>query len=433
MSACCVATPASAFDSDGLNFELIDASTCRVAVSPDATGNVVIPETVDYDDATYTVVAIGERAFADCLGIETVQLPPTVTAIGEKAFLGCRSMKVFEIGDNVTTVGDEAFRSCTSMTNVRLGARVEQTGKRLFMGCTAITAAEMPNGVSTVPDGCFYGCSALVDVTFPETLTAIGEEAFAGCTSLTRASLPASLQSAGRKAFYDCAGIKTLVLGAALTNIGTQCFDGCEAVGNVISYAAKPPVAGMYAFDDAVYSTASLTVPVGSVATYRNTFPYQEFSSIIGDDNPENHISLTMRFPQKGAIATTESFGSRVTFRIEAEEGWSVASVSFNGDDCSGDVSESGYFTTPQLFSDSELDIVFENAGGVGGETADGIGMTVHRDIIRITGAGETDTVRIFDISDGRLLREGTAKTFTFSRRGAFLLTVAGKTFKFAM
>lgn len=433
MSACCVAASASAFESDGLNFEIIDASTCRVTVSADATGNVVIPETIDYEDATYTVVAIGDMAFANCLGIETVQLPPTVTAIGEKAFLGCRSLKVFEIGDNVTTVGDEAFRGCTSMTNVRLGARVEQAGKRLFMGCTAITAAEMPEGLPTVSVGCFSGCSSLVDVTFPESLATIGEEAFAGCASLTRASLPAALQSAGRKAFYDCAGIKTIVLSAALTNIGTQCFDGCEAVDNVISYASNPPAAGMYAFDDAIYATAALTVPVGSVAAYRNTFPYREFSSIIGDDNPENHIKLTMRFPQKGAIATTESFGSRVTFRIEAEEGWSVASVSFNGEDCSGDVSESGYFTTPQLFADSELDIVFENSGSVGGETADGIGMTVYRDTIRITGAGETDTVRIFDIADGRMLREGTAKTFTFSRRGAFLLTVAGKTFKFAM
>lgn len=434
MAAGCITASAESFDWDGLNYEVAGENTCRVVASANATGNVVVPESVNYDDATYTVVEIGDMAFANCTGIETIQLPSSITAIGKKAFISCHALKAIEISENVATIGNEAFRNCTSLSDVRLDCNLKDAGNYLFMGCTSIATIEMPEGQTTVPNGCFYGCTALMSVEFPETLASIGEEAFSGCNSLVRASLPAAVQSVGRKSFYGCTGLKTIVLDAGLTSIGTQAFEGCKMVEDIFSYAVKPPVAEMYAFDTDIYGKATLSVPVGSIAVYRNTFPYQEFSTIIEDDNPENHILLTVRFPREGAIVTEENFGARVTFKIEAEEGWTTASIAFNGEDCTNDITETGYFTTPQLFADSELDIIFTNLGGIEEKTPDtDIRISVFRNIINITGAEKKDIVCIYDISDGRLLHEGTAKSITFNRHGAFALTVAGRTFKFAM
>lgn len=433
MAACCGQAYAETFDSDGLNFEITGEDRCRVTASANAAGNVVVPESVYYNDNTYTVVEIGEMAFANCTMLETVHMPATVTTIGAKAFLSCRSLKTIEISDNVTTTGSEAFRGCTGLTDIRLGSNMTTTGNYLFMGCTSINAIDIPAGFKSIPAGCFYGCTSLISATLPETLETIGEEAFAECTSLIRASLPSSLLTVGRKSFFGCTALKAITIGAQLTSIGTQAFDACEAVENVYSHAANPPAVEMYPFDDDIYGKATLTVPTGSIAAYRNTFPYQEFSAIVEDDNPENHVKLAIRFPQKGAIVTDENFGARVTLKISADEGWSIAGISLNGEDCIESISESGYLTTPQLFSDSELDIIFAKSGGIDKISANNAKIRIYRDTISIEGCGENDLVRIYSISDCKLLHEGKNKTFRFIRHGVFLLTVSGHTFKFAM
>lgn len=425
---------AEIFDCDGLNYEIVGESLCRVAPTPDATGNIEIPSSVNYDNVIYDVIGVSDRAFANCTGLKTVLLPSSVTAIGEEAFTACHSLKVIEISDNVTTIGDQAFSGCTSLLNIRLGGNVSDFGHYVFMGCTALTTLDISEGLSTIAKGCFLGCSSLSIVSFPTSLTTIDAEAFADCKSLTRVSLPSSVQAVGRKSFYNCPEVKTIVLGSGLTEIGTQAFDDCNAVDKVISYSAKPPVAGMYAFDSEIYGNATLIVPVGCRPAYRNTFPYQEFSEIEEDDNPEERALLYVRFPQKGAIATEEHFGERITFKLEAEEGWDIASICFNGEDFSEAISESGYFTTPQITCDSELDVVFKKSSGVTQPDADnGIKITIHRNTIRIDGAGDSSNVRIYSIGNGQLLYDGFGQTITLDKKGAFLLTVSGQTFKFSI
>ena len=44
-------------------------------------GNLVIPETITYNNETYTVTAIGEYAFWHCGGLTSVTIPNSVTSI----------------------------------------------------------------------------------------------------------------------------------------------------------------------------------------------------------------------------------------------------------------------------------------------------------------------------------------------------------------
>ena len=53
------------------------------------TGNVVIPESVDYNGNTYPVTSINSRAFYDCGGLTSVTIPNSVTYIGTGAFYSC--------------------------------------------------------------------------------------------------------------------------------------------------------------------------------------------------------------------------------------------------------------------------------------------------------------------------------------------------------
>ena len=52
-------------------------------------GEVIIPESVDYNGGTYSVTSIGGSAFEGCSSLTSIAIPNSVTSIGEKAFREC--------------------------------------------------------------------------------------------------------------------------------------------------------------------------------------------------------------------------------------------------------------------------------------------------------------------------------------------------------
>jgi hypothetical protein len=52
-------------------------------------GQVEIPESVDYDGSTFNVTSIGANAFKGCSGLTSVIIPNSVTYIGMAAFEYC--------------------------------------------------------------------------------------------------------------------------------------------------------------------------------------------------------------------------------------------------------------------------------------------------------------------------------------------------------
>lgn len=94
-----IASSASAayIEVDGMYFETnIDAGTAEIKRDDGRyncySGDVVIPETVTYNDKTYTVVGIQNGTFYDCSNLTSVQIPETITRIGESAFGKCSSL-----------------------------------------------------------------------------------------------------------------------------------------------------------------------------------------------------------------------------------------------------------------------------------------------------------------------------------------------------
>ena len=80
-------------------------------------GNIIIPETIIYDNTTYSVTSIGEDAFYKS-GITSVTIPNSVTSISENAFLDCHQLEFVTIGNSVTTIGEHAFRYCYRLTEL---------------------------------------------------------------------------------------------------------------------------------------------------------------------------------------------------------------------------------------------------------------------------------------------------------------------------
>ena len=87
-----------------------------------ASGDVIIPSTVEYNSVTYSVTSIGYMAFFDCSGLTSVTIPNSVTSIGGSAFEWCTGLTSVTIGNSVTSIGDAAFFKCCSLMSVTIEA-----------------------------------------------------------------------------------------------------------------------------------------------------------------------------------------------------------------------------------------------------------------------------------------------------------------------
>ena len=87
------------FEVDGIYYNILSEEEKTVEVtyggdysnsySNEYTGSVVIPESVTYNGATYSVTSIGKEAFSGCIWLRSITIPNSVTSIGEFAFHGC--------------------------------------------------------------------------------------------------------------------------------------------------------------------------------------------------------------------------------------------------------------------------------------------------------------------------------------------------------
>ena len=126
-------------------------------------GNIIIPETIIYDNTTYSV-----------------------TSIGEDAFYGCSGLTSAIIGNSVKSIGEGAFRYCSGLTSVTIPNSVTFIGEDAFSDCSGLTSVTIPNAVISIGYGAFSDCSGLTSVTIGNSVTSIGEIAFYGCSGLTK-------------------------------------------------------------------------------------------------------------------------------------------------------------------------------------------------------------------------------------------------------
>ena len=81
------------FAVDGIYYNI--TSYKKVEVTHETTsynsysGSVTIPNTVTYDDTTYTITGIGYGAFRGCSSLTSVPIGAGVTTIGDRAFYNC--------------------------------------------------------------------------------------------------------------------------------------------------------------------------------------------------------------------------------------------------------------------------------------------------------------------------------------------------------
>lgn len=194
------------------------------------TGDVILPESVQYDGVTYSVTSIGYRAFSVCLSLTTIEIPNSVTSIGDYAFYDCYLLASIEIPNSVTSIGDYAFYQCTGLTFVEIPNSVTSIGDYVFHNCHLLTFVEIPNSVTSIGDYAFSSCSGLTSIEIPNSVTSISEGAFSDCWSLTTIEIPNSVTSISVGAFNGCSGLEQIIVDSGNTVYDSR--ENCNAIIN---------------------------------------------------------------------------------------------------------------------------------------------------------------------------------------------------------
>lgn len=226
-------------------------------------GDIVIPETIEYEGASYIVTKIGHGAFSYCR-VNTVTIPKSITCIEDSAFCCSRQISSINIPQSVASIGDGAFYDCKKLNSVHISDlevwcsvefqgylsnpltiahhlfmngeeikdlvipnTVTSIGKNAFSGCSELKSITIPNGVTIIGEGSFSWCTGLTSIKIPNSVTIIGDIAFSGCQSLTAIDIPNSVESIGYGAFDECRGLTTITIPNSVKKIGNGAFSHC--------------------------------------------------------------------------------------------------------------------------------------------------------------------------------------------------------------
>ena len=204
---------ADAVEIDGLYYELVQKTKeAEVVKSPNKyTGNIIIPDSIMFEDIYYNVVTIGYHAFEYCYELESVTIPSSVKTINNYAFNWC-GLKEVKLTEGLTTIGDGAFSSCGYIEKIKLPQGLTSIGTSAFSDCQNMREINIPNSVTSLGSYVFDGCWKLESIDIPNNITRIPSGAFSKCKSLKSVIIPSCVISMGLYAFGECPNLTAVYI-----------------------------------------------------------------------------------------------------------------------------------------------------------------------------------------------------------------------------
>ena len=284
-AAAIIQMQAQRFQSGELWYNITDTETKTVEVTyekqydnyPTISPDVVVPETVVYQQEEYTVTGISADAFRGCFPLTSITISKNVACIGDSAFYVCESLAKVTLPESLQTIGVSAFFHCSSLAEINIPKGVTFIGESAFYACRSLAKVTLPESLQTIEDFTFYDCLSLTEIKIPEGVTFIGKSAFNACESLAEVTLPESLQTIKDNVFKQCLSLAEIKIPEGVTFIGESIFSGCESLKKIIVLANNPPVAKEEVFDG-VASKATVYVPASALEVYRQTAPWKIFN-----------------------------------------------------------------------------------------------------------------------------------------------------------
>ena len=229
-----------------INYTIVNDSTCCVAggkasgwlsgtPSFQVTGNVIIPDSVEFKGQLYKVGYIDDYAFCYCQNMSSLTIPSSIRTIFDFALIGCFNLKSLILEDSNRDI------------IIRRGNFEHLHLDSLYMGRNI----ELPSyGYTSFPDG------SPRKLTIAQSVTTIYEGLFA------------------------FSGISELSLPSSLKTIGKYAFSGCKKLKDVYYLADHLIEGNSNIFSSDIYQRATLYLSATGMEEYQHKEPWRNFHNV---------------------------------------------------------------------------------------------------------------------------------------------------------
>ena len=281
-------------------------------------GDVEIPEYVEFNASTFPVVGIQEYAFYKSTNLKTVTIPKTITSIGSEAFSGCTGLEAItvdnlnpqyaSIGGLLLSKNQKTLLYCPGGKSGEC-AKVTAIANNAFLNCSNLTSVVLPDGVTSIGESAFQGCSSLASINMPASLTTIGDNAFYEARALSsKIVIPSGVLTIGASAFQFCTSLNNVVLSEGINEIKNNAFRNCTSLQSIQLPSTTTSI-GTYAF--AYTGLTSIIIPASITEIKSGTF---EGAKLTYVSLPENLTAIRNKaFYNNGTTISTLNIPASVT------------------------------------------------------------------------------------------------------------------------
>lgn len=142
--------------------------------------SLAFTDKVDYIGALY--------AEKDSVSITDLRLPQNVKWLGDYAFRNFKRLKKVVL-PRMEQCGQHVFANCTGLEQVDLNRMTDSIPTGMFADCSRLSAIQLPKQITAVKSKAFQGCTRLNDINL-ENIKEIGSFGFAYCTNLNKVEVP---------------------------------------------------------------------------------------------------------------------------------------------------------------------------------------------------------------------------------------------------
>ena len=243
------------FSVNGYYYRIISVNEVELVPNPNGciyySGNVVIPESVDYNGINYKVTSLGNYAF-NSANFSSLVLPKGIHTIGEYCFYYATFRGTLDLPDSLKTINQYAFSEAKVIEAIRIPSKVETIGLRAFSPIKTLkniivdTANQYycsyngvlyskdtttlfccPGGITgdfTIPNGVkeisalSFGNCVITSIVIPNTVVAIKNAAFSQCTKITSINIPSSVKYIEGGIFKNCQRLTNITIDSSNIN-----------------------------------------------------------------------------------------------------------------------------------------------------------------------------------------------------------------------
>lgn len=200
-------------------------------------GRIILPDSIE---------EIRERAFRNCVSMQTIELSPNLKIIERNAFENCRKLLKIRLPENTESIGESAFKRCINLNTCEINQKLKYIGDMAFYGCTQLKEIEIP--IHTRLDGNliffnssyrekrikayqFSGDDNITELEINEPYI-IEKYAFSGCKNLKKVKINNPNCIIEEYAFEKCINLKELIIDS-IGKIGKGTFSFCTLLEKV--------------------------------------------------------------------------------------------------------------------------------------------------------------------------------------------------------